>query len=313
MNLVDLHGLRVEFGDVEILRDVTSAASRRVPTCRAICGWWCARPSGAWSISILGSCRASPGASSCCSGGRSRRSASRAAGSRRSTCVPTEEEGGMSRDRSPGVQGGWRAAAQPVAAWPGWSRCRRVLSAFGLLLVSDSELSLLDNAQVVYDMVGLDDGARQPARAGRSAATRSPASANAAPWCPLLLTPVVAHAASCSASSAAQGLAWAGHIRDRAALSVGGRQHRPEPRRRRCSRSALLGTPVVLSFGFLAHGPLGTARARRALEPFDRADHPGRWRRARYSSDRASASRRSANVFDAGEPVLGRAQRFRCR
>ncbi len=30
-----------------------------------------------------------------------------------------------------------------------------VLSAFGLLLVGDTELSLLDNAQVVYDMVGI--------------------------------------------------------------------------------------------------------------------------------------------------------------
>jgi ABC-type transport system involved in multi-copper enzyme maturation permease subunit len=30
-----------------------------------------------------------------------------------------------------------------------------VLSGFGLLLVSDTELSLLDNAQVVYDMVGI--------------------------------------------------------------------------------------------------------------------------------------------------------------
>lgn len=38
----------------------------------------------------------------------------------------------------------------------GWLLAATVtLSVFGLLLISDSELSLLDNAQVVYDMVGI--------------------------------------------------------------------------------------------------------------------------------------------------------------
>jgi hypothetical protein len=56
-----------------------------------------------------------------------------------------------------------------------------VLSAFALLLISNQELSLLDNAQAVYMLAGTvaAAGAVIAAILGR---TPSPASASAAPW-----------------------------------------------------------------------------------------------------------------------------------
>ena len=126
-----------------------------------------------------------------------------------------------------------------------------VLSAFGLLLVSDSELSLLDNAQVVYDMVGLIMalGSLLAVAIGSDAIAGE---RERGTLVPLLLTPL-SRTSILLGKLGAQGLAWlviyvialpylwaVGSTGQNLAAAM--------------LAPALLGTPVVLSFGFLALG-----------------------------------------------------------
>ena len=124
-----------------------------------------------------------------------------------------------------------------------------VLSVFGLLLVSNSELSLLDNAQVVYDMGGIVTalGALLAVVVGTDAVAGERDT-----LVPLLLTPASRNNILLG-KLGGQAIAWAvmyaialpyfwavgstGQNLVDGAVSV-----------------ALLGTPVVLGFGFLAMG-----------------------------------------------------------
>ena len=85
------------------------------------------------------------------------------------------------------------------------------LSVFGFLLVSNAELSLLDNAQVVYDMASIITALGS--------------------LLPLLLTPVSRNAIL-AGKLGGIAIAWAViyllSLPTVAALSLGGRQHRPE-------------------------------------------------------------------------------------
>lgn len=135
------------------------------------------------------------------------------------------------------------------------------LSGFGLLLVSNTELSLLDNAQVVYDMVavvtalgsllalvvGLDTVAGERERAS---------------LVPLLLTPA-SRDAILAGKLGGVAIAWA--AMDLLALpylwAVGSTGQNLW---QGAMVLALLGTPVVLGFGFLGMGlgaRLASARA----------------------------------------------------
>tara|TARA_R110002096_G_scaffold370886_1_gene564358 strand:- start:1011 stop:1763 length:753 start_codon:yes stop_codon:yes gene_type:complete len=126
-----------------------------------------------------------------------------------------------------------------------------VLSVFGLLLVSNSELSLLDNAQVVYDMGGIVTalGALLAVVVGTDAVAGE---RERGTLVPLLLTPASRNNILLG-KLGGQAIAWAvmyaialpyfwavgstGQNLVDGAVSV-----------------ALLGTPVVLGFGFLAMG-----------------------------------------------------------
>jgi len=135
------------------------------------------------------------------------------------------------------------------------------LSAFGLLLVSNTELSLLDNAQVVYDMMGIVTvlGALLTVIVGVDslAGERERGS-----LVPLLLTPV-SRGTILFGKLGGQALAWA--IMFVLAMpylwAVGSTGQNLLDG---MIGLALLGTPVVLGFGFFAMGlgaRTGSARA----------------------------------------------------
>jgi ABC-type transport system involved in multi-copper enzyme maturation permease subunit len=145
------------------------------------------------------------------------------------------------------------------AAWLFALTC--ALSAFSLLLVSNTELSLLDNAEVVYDMAGIVTalGALLAVATGVDAIAGERERGSLVP---LLLTPV-SRTSILLGKIGGQAAAWAamyllslpylwavgstGQNLGDAVLAV-----------------ALFGTPVVLGFGFLAMGLaalLGSARA----------------------------------------------------
>ena len=124
-----------------------------------------------------------------------------------------------------------------------------ILSGFALLLVSDAELSLLDNAQVVYDMVGIVTalGALLAITVGNDtiAGERERAS-----LVPLLLAPVSRNAIL-AGKLGGQGFAWLVMLAIAlpylwAVGSTG--QNLPEA----ALILLLLGTPTILGFGFLA-------------------------------------------------------------
>ncbi len=137
-----------------------------------------------------------------------------------------------------------------------------VLSGFGLLLVGDTELSLLDNAQVVYDMAGIVTalGALLATVLGSDAIAGE---RERGTLVPLLLTPA-SRATILFGKLGGQLVAWAvmyllalpylwavgstGQNLAQAAWSV-----------------ALFGTPVVLGFGFLAMGQSARMTVRSSL------------------------------------------------
>ena len=137
------------------------------------------------------------------------------------------------------------------------------LSAFGLLLVSNTELSLLDNAQVVYDMVGIVTalGALLAAIVGSDAIAGERERGSLVP---LLLTPISRNGILLG-KMGGQAAAWAVML----ALSlpylwaVGSTGQNVVAG---AAVLALLGTPVVLGFGFLAMGLGARMRSARASQ-----------------------------------------------
>lgn len=135
-----------------------------------------------------------------------------------------------------------------------------VLSGFALLLIGSTELSLLDNAQVVYDMAGIATalGALLAVVAGTDAIAGERERGS---LLPLLLTPV-SRPSILLGKLGGQFAAWALMfvLAVPYVWSVGSTgQNLGET----LVLLALLGTPVVLAFGFLAMGVgarLGTVR-----------------------------------------------------
>jgi ABC-type transport system involved in multi-copper enzyme maturation permease subunit len=125
------------------------------------------------------------------------------------------------------------------------------LSAFGLLLVSDTELSLLDNAQVVYDMTGIVTalGALLALIVGIDgvAGERERGS-----LMPLLLTPVSRYAILLGKLGGVA-FAWLamGALSAPYLWSVGSTGQNLAGG---LAAVALLGTPIVLGFGFFGLG-----------------------------------------------------------
>jgi ABC-2 type transport system permease protein len=126
-----------------------------------------------------------------------------------------------------------------------------VLSVFSLLLVSNSELSLLDNAQVVYDMAGLVTalGALLALIVGADAVGGE---RERGTLVPLLLTPL-SRDGILLGKLGAQAVAWA--VTYLLALpylwAVGSTGQNMVDS---MAGLAVLGTPVVLAFGFLGMG-----------------------------------------------------------
>ncbi|HXN83100.1 MAG TPA: ABC transporter permease subunit, partial [Myxococcales bacterium] len=137
------------------------------------------------------------------------------------------------------------------------------LSAFGLLLVSNTELSLLDDAEVVYDMVGIVTalGALLAAIVGSDAIAGERERGSLVP---LLLTPISRNGILLG-KMGGQAAAWAVML----ALSlpylwaVGSTGQNVVAG---AAVLALLGTPVVLGFGFLAMGLGARMRSARASQ-----------------------------------------------
>jgi ABC-type transport system involved in multi-copper enzyme maturation permease subunit len=134
------------------------------------------------------------------------------------------------------------------------------LSGFGLLLVSNTELSLLDNAQVVYDMAGIVTvlGALLAIVVGTDAIAGERERGS---LMPLLLTPV-SRLAILTGKLGGQLIAWA--VMSVVAVpylwAVGSTGQNLA---NGVVLLALLGTPVVLAFGFLSMGlaaRLGSSR-----------------------------------------------------
>lgn len=125
------------------------------------------------------------------------------------------------------------------------------LSVFGLLLVSNTELSLLDNAQVVYDMVGIVTalGALLALVAGLDAVAGERERGSLVP---LLLTPA-SRDAIVAGKLGGVAIAWA--VMYALALpylwAVGSTG---QNLRQGMAVLAMLGSPVVLGFGFFGMG-----------------------------------------------------------
>ena len=136
-----------------------------------------------------------------------------------------------------------------------------VLSCFALLLVSSTELSLLDNAQVVYDMLGITTalGALLAVLAGTDAVAGERERGS---LLPLLLAPV-SRGGLLAGKLGGQAAAWAMTLLLAAPYlwAVGSTGQNLAAG---VVALLLLGTPVVLGFGCLALGlgaRLGSARA----------------------------------------------------
>ncbi|MFZ5790150.1 MAG: ABC transporter permease [Pseudomonadota bacterium] len=135
------------------------------------------------------------------------------------------------------------------------------LSVFGLLLVSNTELSLLDNAQVVYDMTGIVValGALLAVIVGNDAIAGERERGSLVP---LMLTPV-RRSGILAGKLGGQAIAWA--VMSALALpylwAVGSTGQNLADG---IVGLVLLGTPVVLGFGFLSMGlgaQMSSARA----------------------------------------------------
>lgn len=134
------------------------------------------------------------------------------------------------------------------------------LSGFGLLLVGSQELSLLDNAQVVYDMLSIVTalGALLAIATGTDAIAGERERGS---LLPMLLTPITRNGLLLG-KAGGQAAAWAAMLAVAlpylwAVGSTG--QNLPGT----ATALLLLGTPVVLGFGFLALGlgaHLGSSR-----------------------------------------------------
>lgn len=136
-----------------------------------------------------------------------------------------------------------------------------VLSGFALLLVGDTELSLLDNAQVVYDMAGIVTalGALLAVVVGTDAIAGERERGS---LIPLMLTPV-SRPAILLGKLGGQFIAWTLMLAVAVPYlwAVGSTGQNLGDT---IVLLALLGTPVVLAFGFFAMGlaaRLGSARA----------------------------------------------------
>ena len=135
------------------------------------------------------------------------------------------------------------------------------LSGFGLLLVGSTELSLLDNAQVVYDMLGIVTalGAVLAVAVGTDALAGERERGS---LLPLLLTPL-SRDGLLAGKLGGQAAAWAAML----ALAIPYLWAVGSTGQNLIGGSLallLLGTPVVLGFGFLALGlgaRLGSARS----------------------------------------------------
>ena len=134
----------------------------------------------------------------------------------------------------------------------GWLMAVAVtLSGFGLLLVGSKELSLLDNAQVVYDMLGIVIalGALLAVAAGTDAIAGERERGS---LLPILLAPV-SRFGLLLGKAGGQAAAWAVML----AIALPYLWAVGSTGQNLASGTAvllLLGTPVVLSFGFLALG-----------------------------------------------------------
>lgn len=126
-----------------------------------------------------------------------------------------------------------------------------VLSVFGLLLVGNTELSLLDNAQVVYDMGGIVTalGALLAVVVGTDSVAGE---RERGTLVPLLLTPI-SRSGILLGKLGGQAIAWAAmYVLAMPYLWAVGSTGQNLVDGAACV--ALLGTPVVLGFGFLAMG-----------------------------------------------------------
>lgn len=124
-----------------------------------------------------------------------------------------------------------------------------LLSAFSLLLVSNTELSLLDNAQVVYMMAGtvMAVGALLAAILGSDAYTGEKERGTMVPLLCAPITPNALLAGKATGMLAAWGVMFVTSVPYFWAVGASGQNLGPA-----LFYLALFGTPMVLGFGYLA-------------------------------------------------------------